>query len=186
MGRVGRRRSECDHSRASRSPHWKSAAAVTVRDALCRVCGLIRCRAVDTECRTGCLRSRFSIWLHSHQSRSGMEVPREKPPSVLMVFERGTDSRKPRSAARSSRPQPLGTCRPAGRPARQRSRFPPTSAARLHTADHRRFRQSRGRCSEQRGRAPAGRSRCRQIPDDRPAAARGRSLGEPPACRHKD
>ena len=98
----------------------------------------------------------------------------KNPSNALTVFGRGTGNRRPRNAARSSRLRLPGRYRSAGRPSRQRSRYPPTSAARLHTADHRRFRQSRDRCFEQQPRARVVRSRCRQTPDDRPAAARDR------------
>ena len=72
----------------------------------------------------------------------------ENPSSALTVFWQGTGSRKPRSAARSSRPRLPGKCQPADPSLLRRSRFPPTFVARLHTADHRQFKPSRDRCFE--------------------------------------
>ncbi len=108
-----------------------------------------------------------------HQSASGIDVAGKNPFNSFTVSGQGTGSHRPRSALRSSRLRLLGTCQSADRSLLRQTPFPPASSSRLHTADHRRFKPSRDRCFEQQPREPADRSRCRQIPDIRPAAARG-------------
>jgi len=61
-------------------------------------------------------------------------------------FGQGTDSRKPQTFAHSSRHWHLERCQQEIRSAHRQSRFLPAFAARLHTADHRRFKLSRDRC----------------------------------------
>jgi hypothetical protein len=61
-------------------------------------------------------------------------------------FGQGTDSRKPRTGAHSSRHWHLGRCQQVIRTAHRQSRSLPTFVARLHTADHRQFKLSRDRC----------------------------------------
>jgi hypothetical protein len=61
-------------------------------------------------------------------------------------FGQGTDSRKPRTCAHSSRHWHLGRCQQVIRTAHRQSRSLPTFVARLHTADHRQFKLSRDRC----------------------------------------
>jgi hypothetical protein len=61
-------------------------------------------------------------------------------------FWQGTDSRKPRTCAHSSRHWHPGRCQQVIRTAHPQSRSLPTFVARLHTADHRQFKLSRDRC----------------------------------------
>jgi hypothetical protein len=102
------------------------------------------------------------------------------------VSEPGTDNRRRRTAEPSFPRLPRGRYRSTDRSERLRIRALPAFFARLHTADHRRFRPSKDQCFGSPLRVLACRSQCRRIAIVRPGAGRDKSPKRPLACRHKD